>query len=173
MINFVLSRFYPKPILLIDAMCHINRNYVYSNCISNSMSKNTGINKSHSSINPRPKAKRDHDRGFTMEGSDKLSAVSMEKLVPDKRADSLQNLSKGNHDIKCVTINVSGLNSKLNNGILDQYLANFDIILTVETNCESPILKIQCLVNSAIFPRKSLNLTESISMVAFMESVLW
>ena len=141
MINFVLSRFYPKPILLIDAMCHINRNDVYSNCISNSMSKNTGINKSHSSINPRPKAKRDHDRGFTMERSDKLSDVSMEKLVPDKRADSLQNLSKGNHDIKCVTINVSGLNSKLNNGILDQYLANFDIILTVETNCDSPILK--------------------------------
>ena len=43
--------------------------------------------------------------------------------------------------IKCVTLNVSGLNNKLNNGILDQYLANFDIILLVETNCESPNLQ--------------------------------
>ena len=29
----------------------------------------------------------------------------------------------------------------MNNGILDQYLANFDIILLVETNCESPNLQ--------------------------------
>ena len=49
--------------------------------------------------------------------------------------------------LKCVALNVSGLNTKLLNGVLDQYLSQFDIVSLVEMNTDSPILS-ETLFNS-------------------------
>ena len=89
---------------------------------------------------------------ITMEDPVNLASVSKEticnKSIMDMELTKADSCHKENNSypcgkicIKCVTSNVSGLNNKLNNGILDQYLANFDIILLVETNNESPNLQ--------------------------------
>ena len=62
----------------------------------------------------------------------------------DIRTPGLENASDSGKDkhpkyIKCVTLNVAGFHNKLELGILDKYLSEFDICL-VETNTDSPHL---------------------------------
>ena len=62
-----------------------------------------------------------------------------------------------NNYINCVSLNVSGLQSKLRLGILDQYLANFDIIALSETNTDSPELSNTLLNKFVCFTKKKHN----------------
>ena len=59
--------------------------------------------------------------------------------------------------LKCVSLNVSGLQSKLRLGILDHYLEKFDIIGLTETNTDSPELSNTRLSNFACYPKKMSN----------------
>ena len=55
-----------------------------------------------------------------------------------------------------VQLNVSGLQSKLNNGILDQFLANYDLIFLCETNTDAPYFTDTMLQNyTSISKQKS------------------
>ena len=59
--------------------------------------------------------------------------------------------------LKCVSLNVSGLHSKLRLGILDQYLTNFDVISLVETNTDLPELSDTLVSQYACFSKKKSN----------------
>ena len=59
--------------------------------------------------------------------------------------------------LKCVSLNVSGLQSKLRLGILDHYLEKFDIIGLTETNTDSPELSNTRLSNFTCYPKKMSN----------------
>ena len=79
----------------------------------------------------------------------------------DLASDSQNARNKSTHgqttsskSLKCVALNVSGLNSKLPNGVLDQYLSQFDIVSLVETNTDSPVLSETLLNNYSCFSMK-------------------
>ena len=63
------------------------------------------------------------------------------------------------NDIRCVALNVSGLNAKLRNGVLDQYLSTFDIVSLVETNTDSPVISETLLNSYSCFTMKKSNST--------------
>ena len=63
------------------------------------------------------------------------------------------------NDIRCVALNVSGLNAKLRNGVLDQYLSKFDIVSLVETNTDSPVISETLLNSYSCFTMKKSNST--------------
>ena len=56
-------------------------------------------------------------------------------------------------------LNVSGLNAKLRNGVLDQYLSTFDIVSLVETNTDSPVIPETLLNSYSCFTMKKANST--------------
>ena len=56
--------------------------------------------------------------------------------------------------LKCVSLNVSGLQSKLTLGILDRYLANFDMISLVETYTDMPNLSDALFNKITCYPKK-------------------
>ena len=56
-------------------------------------------------------------------------------------------------ELEVCHLNVSGFQCKIENGILDQFLEQYDIIFLVETNTESPILKDTALENFAYYKK--------------------
>ena len=63
------------------------------------------------------------------------------------------------------------LQSKLRLGILDQYLANFDIIVLSETNTDSPELLNTLLIKFVCFTKKNIIPVLSTNMVVSMAYV--
>ena len=77
---------------------------------------------------------------------EKVSSVTDRHVLASKNQNIVK---KENHiselsinKLKICHLNVSGLQKKLDNGILDQFLSDYDLIFLVETNTESLILKV-------------------------------
>ena len=86
---------------------------------------------------------------------------SSDDQIPNKSKKlSLHEKSGGNKILKLISLNVAGLSSKLNKGILDQFLAEHDIICLSETNTDSPdfsntmLNEYICIAKSKINPYK-------------------
>ena len=80
-------------------------------------------------------------------GGEGCTAPMRENVECDSSIDSIicQPECTPVYSLSCSAANVRGLQSKLELGILDEYIAKFDIFSAVETNTDSP-----CLVNTAI-----------------------
>ena len=157
--NFILSSFQPKSLLSTDVIYYSNTDDPDSSCVSKVVEMSplsTEIN-----INKSPNGNK-----ITMGGPVNLSGISKEticnKSIVDMELTKVVSCHKGDDPcgkiyIKCVMLNVSGLNKKLNDGILDQYLANFDILL-VETNWESSNLQNTLLSDFTSISKKKVKL---------------
>ena len=86
-----------------------------------------------------------------------LVSASNQKNTYAKSA-QVQSPCRANY-IRCVALNVSGLNAKLRNGVLDQYLSTFDIVSLVETNTDSPVISETLLNSYSCFTMKRSNST--------------
>ena len=86
--------------------------------------------------------------------TDKHLLVSKVKnIVQKKMLASVSSID----ELKICHLNVSGLQTKLENGILDQFLSSYDLIFLVETNTESPILKDTILENYKFLVKRKIN----------------
>ena len=93
------------------------------------------------------------------EGGATCANITGASSCRDIRTPGLENATDNGKDeypkyIKCVTLNVAGFHNKLELGILDQYLSEFDIICLVETNTDSPHLDKSLLSDFLCIPKK-------------------